>query len=106
MFPTEPETYRQTISFSEKGNWFQAIQDELKSSSDSNTWTSAERPIDKNVAPGNYDYQVKLKAEGNLEKYRQSCVASRSYKKENYEYFKPFAPKNKQKHLDSTFLAA
>ena len=53
FFPKEPETYKQAICSSEKENWLQARQNELKSSSDINTWTLVERPKDKNVFPEN-----------------------------------------------------
>ena len=51
FFSKEPETYKQAISSSEKENWLQAMQEELKSLSDTNTWTLVERPKDKNVIP-------------------------------------------------------
>ena len=44
FFPKEPETYKQAISSSEKEIWMQAMQEELKSLSDTNTWTLVESP--------------------------------------------------------------
>ena len=52
FFPKEPETYKQAMSSSERENWLQAMQEELESLSDTNTWTLVERPKDKNVIPG------------------------------------------------------
>ena len=44
------------------------MQEELKSFSDTNTWTLVERPKDRNVIPGKWVYKVKTKADGRLEK--------------------------------------
>ena len=37
FFPKEPETYKQAISSSEKENWLQAMEEELRPVSDSKT---------------------------------------------------------------------
>ena len=44
FFLREPETYNQAISSSEKESWLQAMQEELKPLSDTNTWTLVESP--------------------------------------------------------------
>ena len=70
FFPKELETYKQAISSSERENWLQAMQEELKFVSDTNTWTLVERPKDKNVIPGIWVYKVKTKANEALENIR------------------------------------
>ena len=70
FFQKEPEIYKQAIGSSEKENWLQAMQEELKSLSDINTWTLVERPKDKNRIPGKCVYKVKTKADRSLEKYK------------------------------------
>ena len=67
FFPKEPKTYKQAMSSSEKENWLKAMQEELKSLSDTNTWTLVERPKDKNVTPGKWVYKVETKADGSLD---------------------------------------
>ena len=59
FFPKELETYQPAISSSERENWLQAMQEELKSLSDTNTWTLVERPEDKNVIPAKMGWQSK-----------------------------------------------
>ena len=49
IFAKEHELYNKAISSCEKENWLQAMQDELKSFNEHHTWTSVERPKNKNV---------------------------------------------------------
>ena len=44
------------------------MQEELKFSSDTNTWPLVERPKDKNVILGKWVNKVETKADGSLEK--------------------------------------
>ena len=95
IFPKEPETYKQAISSSEKENWLQAMQEELNSLSETNTWTLVECPKDKNVIPGKWVYKVKTKADGSLEKYKARYVAKGFKQIEGTEYSETFAPTSK-----------
>ena len=63
LYPKEPETHKQAISSSEKENWLQAMQEELKYLGDTNTWTLVERPKRKNVIPGKWVYKKKNKSQ-------------------------------------------
>ena len=72
------------------------MQEELKSLSDTNTWTSVERPKDKNVITGKWVYKVKTKADGSLEKYKARYVAKGFNQVEGTDYSKTFAPTSKQ----------
>ena len=95
LFPGEPEPYKQAIISSEKENWLLAMQEELKSLSETNTWTLVERPKDKNVIPGKKIYQVKTKADGSLEKYKARYVATGFRQIEGTDYSDTFAPTSK-----------
>ena len=78
FFPKEPETYKQAISSSQQENSLQAMQEELKSLSNTYTWTLVERLKDKKVIPGKWVYKVKTKAGGILQKYKARYVAKGS----------------------------
>ena len=95
FFPKEPETYKQTICSREKENWLQAMQEELKSLGDTNTWTLVERLKDKNVIPGKWVYKVKTKANGSLEKYKARYVDKGCKQIEDTDYSETFAPTSK-----------
>ena len=71
LFAKEPGTYNQAISSCEKKNRLQALQDEFKSLSETNTKSLDERPKNKNVLPGNWVYKVKTKADRILKKTRR-----------------------------------
>ena len=85
------ETNNQAISSSEKQNWLQSMQEELKSLSDTNTLTLVERPKDKNVIPGKWVCKVKTKANGSLENYKARYVAKGFRQIEGIDYFGTFA---------------
>ena len=69
FFPKEPETYNNAIKSSEKDNWTEAMQQELKSLEETKSWDLVERPSDKNVISGKRVYKIKIKADGSLDKY-------------------------------------
>ena len=71
------------------------MQDELKSSSDTNTWTLVERPKDENVIPGKWVYKEKTKADGSLEKYKAPYVANYFKHIDGIDYSETFSPRSK-----------
>ena len=83
------------MSSSEKENWLKAMQEELKSLSDTNTWTSVERPKDKNLIPGTWVYKVKTKDDGSLVKYKARYVAKGFKQIEGTDNSETFAPTSK-----------
>ena len=97
FFPKEPETYKQAMSSSERENWLQAMQEELKSLIDTNTLTLVERPKDKKVIPGKWVYKVKTKADGSLDKNKARYVAKGFKQIEGTDFSEKFAPTSKPK---------
>ena len=80
------------------------MQEELKSSSDTNTWTLVERRKDKNVIPGKCVYKVETKADGSLEKYKARHVAKGFKQIEGRDKSETFAPTSKPELFDLFFL--
>ena len=104
FFPKEPETYKQAIYSSEKENWLQVMQEELKSLNDTNTWTLVERPKVKNVIPGKWAYKVKTKADGSLDKYKARYVVKGFKQIEGTDYSETFAPTSKPETFPPVLL--
>ena len=71
------------------------MQDELKSLSETNTWTLVDRPKNKNVLPGKWIYKVKTKVDGSLEKYKARYIATSFRQIEGFDYSETFAPTSK-----------
>ena len=104
FFPKELETYKEAIGCSEKENCLQAMQDELKSLSDTNTSTLVYRPKYKNIVPENGVKKKKTKADGGLETYKVSYVAIGFKRIEGLDYSKTFAPTSNFETFDTLFL--
>ena len=49
---TEPKTYEKAMKSTKAKYWKQAMQAEVESLENNDTWTFVERPKDKNVLPG------------------------------------------------------
>ena len=71
------------------------MQEELKSLSDTNTWTLVDYPKDKNVIPGKWVYKVKTKADGSTEKMKAPYVAKRFKQIQGTDFSETFAPTSK-----------
>ena len=106
FFPKEPETYKPAISSSEKENWLQAMQQELKALSDTNTWTLVEHLKDENVIPGKCVNKLKTKADGSLEKYKARYIAKGFKQIEGTDYSETFAPTSKPETFRLIFSLA
>ena len=93
------------MSSSEKVYWLQAMQDELKSSSDTNTWTLLEHPKDENVIPGKWVYKEKTKGDGSLEKYNARYVAKSFNQIDGIDYSETFPPRSKPETFRLSFFS-
>ena len=71
------------------------MQQELKSLSDTNTWTLIERPKEKNVIPGTKNYKIKIEADGSLEKNKARYLAKGFKQIEGKDDSESFAPTSK-----------
>ena len=93
--PPEPLTYREAISSDDKNHWIDAMNKEIESLKDSDTWQLVEVSDDKNIVPGKWVYKVKTGANGEIEKYKARYVAKGFKQIEGLEYFETFAPTSK-----------
>ena len=80
---------------SEKVNWTDAMQIELISLQETQTWDLVERPSDGNVIVGKQVYETKTKSDGSLGKYKARNVAKGFKQIEGIEYGGTFAPTSK-----------
>ena len=71
----EPKTYEEAVKSPKAKYWKQAMQAEVESLQNNDTWTFVDRPKDKNVLPGKWVYRVKYGPDGQVDKYKARYVA-------------------------------
>ena len=88
----EPKTYEETVNSSKAKYWKQAMQAEVDSLENNNTWAFVDKPQDKNVLPGKWVYKVKYSADGEVDKYKARHVAKGFAQVEGLDFFETYAP--------------
>ena len=88
----EPKTYEEAVKSPKAKYWKQAMQAEVESLQNNDTWTFVDRPKDKNVLPGKWVYRVKYGPDGQVDKYKARYVAKGLAQVEGLDYFETYAP--------------
>ena len=73
--PIELQAYKEAMEPVEKQSWTKAMQSEMESLNDSQTWNLAEKPMKANVIPGKCVYKIKTPSLGKVEKFKARYVA-------------------------------
>lgn len=92
----EPDTFESAISGSMKSSWVKAMNNEMKSLMDANTWTLVDLPNDKKAIKCKWVYKIKVDAEGNIAKYKARLVACGYAQEYGVDYYEIFAPVARQ----------
>ena len=89
---TEPKTYEEAVKSNKAKQWKEAMQAEVESLENNDTWTFVDRQKDKNVLPGKWVYRVKYGADGQVDKYKTRYVAKGYAQVEGIDFFETYAP--------------
>ena len=89
---TEPKTYQEAVKSNKAKQWKEAMQAEVESLENNDTWTFVDRPKNKNVLPGKWVYRVKYGADGQVDKYKARYVAKGYAQVEGIDFFETYAP--------------
>ena len=92
---SEPTTLKEVLEHPDKDKYLDAIEVEIKGLKDNNTWTLVPRPKDKPVLKGRLVFKKKLKANGDLDKYKARYVAKGYLQKQGINYNETFASTTK-----------
>ncbi|CAM8984340.1 unnamed protein product [Rhodiola kirilowii] len=85
----EPKTYNQA-----KGDpkWCEAMQTEISALERNNTWVITDLPENQSLIDCKWIFWIKLKSDGNIERYKARVVAKGFTQVEGIDYSETFAP--------------
>ena len=86
-----PKTYKQAMASDDAERWKEAMDDEMNSLHQNNTYTLVPPPKDKQIVGGRWVYAVKVEPSGNL-RYKARYVAQGFKQVHGCDYFETFAP--------------
>ena len=73
-------------------NWKNAMQDEINSLNDNNTWTIKKCPPGERVIGGRWIYSLKQDKDGEISQYKARCVARGFSQIPGIDYYDTYAP--------------
>lgn len=97
----EPTTYNQAMKCPEKDKWVVAMQEEMRSLEDNNTWTLVDPPKERNTIGSKWVFKIKNNQQNEPTRYKARLVAqgfTQQYGVDYDEVFAPVARKRNHKH--------
>lgn len=88
----EPSTYEDALSCPDAEHWHAAIQSELASLYENNTWTIDSLPADRKQVGSKWVFKIKLKADGSIARYKAKVVAKGYSQIPGVDYNDTFSP--------------
>ena len=89
-----PKTYKQAMASDDAERWKEAMDDEMNSLHQNNTYTLVPPPKDKQIVGGRWVYSVKVEPNGKF-RYKARYVAQGFKQVHGCDYFETFAPTSK-----------
>ena len=88
----EPRSYKQAIKSDESPHWLKAMELELASHAENNTWTLAPLPPGRKCVASKWVFTHKYDAQGNVTKHKARLVAVGTTQKHGVDYTDTFSP--------------
>lgn len=89
---TEPLTFEEAISCKNSINWVEAMNDEIKSLNENETWTLEQLPFKKLAIRNGWVFKLKYDSEGNINKYKARLVIKGCSQRYGIDYTETFSP--------------
>ncbi len=88
----EPVSYSQAITSDYSREWKAAMDDEIKSLAENNTWQLVTKPEGRKVIDSKWVYKVKVNTDGTVDKFKARLVAKGYEQKAGVDYTETFSP--------------
>ena len=95
----EPKSFLEAINSKDKDRWLEAINSELDSHRENNTWTSVTMPLGRNIIKTKWIFKIKRNSKNEPERYKARLVAKGYDQEKGIDYDEKFAPVFKQQSL-------
>jgi hypothetical protein len=102
----EPKSYLEAINSADAGKWRDAMDEEIASLRDNNTWTVVDLPAGVKPIGCKWVFKKKLKANGTVERYKARLVAKGFSQVEGIDYNEVYAPVSKLATLRALLAVA
>ena len=73
-------------------NWFHAMESEISSMLENQTWELVPPPTDKNIVGSRWVFKIKRNADGSIDRYKARLVAQGFSQKHGIDYDEVFSP--------------
>ncbi|CAI5939598.1 unnamed protein product [Closterium sp. NIES-64] len=104
--PGEPATLKEALESSDAEEWKKALESELKSIEENDTFELVELPDGRTAITSKWLFKIKSDADGKIERYKSRLVAKGYQQKEKVDFKELFAPVVKPTTLRTLFAGA
>lgn len=88
----EPSSYQEVLKSSEKDKWIEAMNKELTSLEENQTWELTDLPKNRKALPCKWIFKIKRNPDGTVDKYKARLVAVGYNQRKGIDYNQTFSP--------------
>ena len=88
----EPESYDEALQSERRKNWTEAMQSEMSSLNENETWTLVQLPDGRKAIPCKWVYKTKYNPDGSIDRFNARLVIKGYSQRRGVDYSQTFSP--------------